>query len=134
MASLEGAYLGPEVCSPAVQRHCTLLRTPMFKSFQSETHRDDYPAVLPPAIERQPPPPTSAPALTAQSPDRSIWLLAVLSPLMGFASISTDLYLPALPTMAQALRSDAGGMELTISGYLIGFSVGQLLWGPLGDR
>jgi len=25
-------------------------------------------------------------------------------------------------------------MELTISGYLIGFSLGQLLWGPIGDR
>jgi DHA1 family bicyclomycin/chloramphenicol resistance-like MFS transporter len=61
-------------------------------------------------------------------------VLAILSALMGFASISTDLYLPALPTMAGALRSDAGTMELTISGYLIGFSLGQLLWGPIGDR
>lgn len=67
-------------------------------------------------------------------PAHSLWMLTVLSTLMGFASISTDLYLPALPTMAHALRSDAGGMELTISGYLIGFSLGQLLWGPLGDR
>lgn len=54
-------------------------------------------------------------------------VLAVLSALMGFASISTDLYLPALPTMTEALRSDGGTMELTISGYLIGFSLGQLL-------
>jgi DHA1 family bicyclomycin/chloramphenicol resistance-like MFS transporter len=61
-------------------------------------------------------------------------MLAVLSALMGFASISTDLYLPAMPTMAQSLGSNAGGMELTVSGYLIGFSAGQLLWGPLGDR
>ena len=45
---------------------------------------------------------------------------------MAFASISTDLYLPALPTMAIALRADAGTVELTISGYLIGFSLGQL--------
>ncbi|MBB4000856.1 multidrug effflux MFS transporter [Aureimonas pseudogalii] len=61
-------------------------------------------------------------------------VLAILSALMGFASISTDLYLPAMPTMATALGSDAGTMELTISGYLIGFSLGQLLRGPLGDR
>jgi DHA1 family bicyclomycin/chloramphenicol resistance-like MFS transporter len=60
-------------------------------------------------------------------------VLAILSTLMGFASISTDLFLPALPTMAGALRSDPGTMELTISGYLIGFSLGQLLWGPIGD-
>lgn len=61
-------------------------------------------------------------------------VLAVLSTLLGFASISTDLYLPALPAMAAALRADAGTMELTVAGYLVGFSAGQLLWGPMGDR
>lgn len=61
-------------------------------------------------------------------------MLLILSVLMAFASISTDLYLPALPTMAIALRADAGTVELTISGYLIGFSLGQLLWGPVSDR
>ena len=58
----------------------------------------------------------------------------VLSTLLAFASISTDLYLPALPTMAAALHADAGTVELTIASYLVGFSVGQLLWGPIGDR
>ena len=58
-------------------------------------------------------------------------VLAILSALMGFASISTDLYLPA---MGRALRADAGMVEWTISGYLIGFSLDQLLWGPIGDR
>jgi len=69
----------------------------------------------------------------AQTPAR-LWMLAVLSALMGFASISTDLYLPAMPTMAGDLHADAGSMELTVSGFLIGFSLGQLLWGPLGDK
>ncbi len=62
------------------------------------------------------------------------YVLAVLSLLMGFASISTDLYLPAMPAMGRALGADAGLIELTISGYLIGFSLGQLLWGPISDR
>ncbi|MBB3454809.1 DHA1 family bicyclomycin/chloramphenicol resistance-like MFS transporter [Rhizobium sp. BK313] len=61
-------------------------------------------------------------------------VLAVLSALMGFASISTDLYLPAMPAMGRDLGVDAGVMQLTVSGFLIGFSVGQLLWGPIGDR
>lgn len=60
--------------------------------------------------------------------------LAILSMLMAFASISTDLYLPALPVMAQSLHASAGQLEWTISGFLIGFSLGQLLWGPIGDR
>lgn len=72
---------------------------------------------------------------TAQPSDRqSLWILAILSALMAFASISTDLYLPAMPAMAKSPHANAGQLELTISGYLIGFSLGQLLWGPIGDR
>jgi len=53
---------------------------------------------------------------------------------MGFGSISTDVYLPAMPAMGRALGANAGMIELTISGYLIGFSLGQLFWGPISDR
>ena len=73
-------------------------------------------------------------AVPAAAPAQSWRVLAVLSALLGFASISTDVYLPALPTMAGALHSNPGTVEFTISGYLIGFSLGQLLWGPIGDR
>jgi DHA1 family bicyclomycin/chloramphenicol resistance-like MFS transporter len=68
------------------------------------------------------------------SDQQSIWILVVLSALMAFASISTDLYLPAMPAMAKSLHANAGQLEMTISGYLVGFSLGQLLWGPVGDR
>ena len=38
---------------------------------------------------------------------RHSWrVLAILSTLMGFASISTDLYLPAMPAMSRALGSN----------------------------
>ena len=53
---------------------------------------------------------------------------------MGFASISIDLYLPAMPAMGRSLGASAGTVEWTVSGYLIGFALGQLLWGPIGDR
>lgn len=69
-----------------------------------------------------------------ESDPRTLRTLAILSALMAFGPISTDLYLPALPMMAGALKSDTGVMEWTISGYLIGFSLGQLLWGPISDR
>lgn len=61
-------------------------------------------------------------------------LLVVLSTLMAFAAISTDLYLPALPRMSVALGASQGTLELTITGYLVGFTLGQLFWGPIGDR
>lgn len=63
-----------------------------------------------------------------------LWMLIVLSALLAFASISTDMYSPALPVLGIALHADLGHMELTISSYLIGFSLGQLVWGPIGDR
>jgi MFS transporter, DHA1 family, multidrug resistance protein len=62
------------------------------------------------------------------------WVLVVLSGLMAFASISTDLYLPAMPAMAASLQGREGAMEWTVSAYLVGFSAGQLFWGPVGDR
>jgi DHA1 family bicyclomycin/chloramphenicol resistance-like MFS transporter len=68
----------------------------------------------------------------AQSHD--LQTLLILSVLMAFSSISTDIYLPALPSMALALHAGTGAMEFTISGYLIGFSLGQFFWGPLSDR
>jgi MFS transporter, DHA1 family, multidrug resistance protein len=61
-------------------------------------------------------------------------ILLILSALMAFASISTDLYLPAMPEMARSLRASDGAVELTVSGFLVGFSLGQLAWGVLRDR
>ncbi|KWF32742.1 MFS transporter [Burkholderia diffusa] len=61
-------------------------------------------------------------------------ILLILSALMAFTSISTDLYLPAMPSMGEALHTSVGAIELTITGYLVGFSLGQLLWGPIGDK
>lgn len=75
------------------------------------------------------------PPVASERSEAPRWrVLGVLSALMGFASISTDLYLPAMPTMGRDLQADAGSMELTVSGFLVGFSVGQLLWGPIADR
>lgn len=57
--------------------------------------------------------------------------ILILSGLMAFTSLSTDIYLPAMPVMAAELQGDA---ELTITGFLIGFAVAQLVWGPISDR
>ncbi|MFL5337424.1 MAG: multidrug effflux MFS transporter [Geminicoccaceae bacterium] len=61
-------------------------------------------------------------------------MLVVLSALMAFTSLSTDMYLPALPALGAALNADPGQVAMTLSGYLVGFSLAQLLWGPVGDR
>jgi DHA1 family bicyclomycin/chloramphenicol resistance-like MFS transporter len=61
-------------------------------------------------------------------------LLLILAILLGFASISTDLFLPALPTMQLALNASEGSLQFAVSGYLLGFGFGQLFWGPVSDR
>ncbi|MFM2477739.1 multidrug effflux MFS transporter [Celerinatantimonas sp. MCCC 1A17872] len=57
--------------------------------------------------------------------------ILVLGALMAFTSFSTDIYLPAMPQMSKDLNGDA---ELTITGFLIGFAISQLIWGPISDR
>ncbi len=56
--------------------------------------------------------------------------MLILGALMAFTSLSTDIYLPAMPTMAVDLQGNA---ELTITGFLIGFAIAQLVWGPISD-
>jgi MFS transporter, DHA1 family, multidrug resistance protein len=61
-------------------------------------------------------------------------LLALLAALVALGPLSIDMYLPALPAMREAFNTDAGQMQLTISVYLLGFSLFHLLCGPLADR
>ena len=77
---------------------------------------------------------TEIQALQVNEPRHGWRVLAILGTLMAFASISTDLFLPAIPTIATALQAEPGTIEFTISSYLVGFSLGQLLWGPISDR
>ena len=69
-------------------------------------------------------PADDAPVQTAAE-DRQSWhVLAILSALMAFASLSTDVFLPALPTITRALNASAGVMALTMSSYLVGLQPG----------
>lgn len=72
-----------------------------------------------------------APTQPATTSKTGFSFLVILSALMAVTSLSTDIYLPAMPVMATDLHGDA---ELTITGFLIGFCLAQLIWGPLSDR
>jgi len=45
-----------------------------------------------------------------------------------------DMYLPAVPVLAQAFHAGAGAAQLTVTSYLAGLALGQLGWGPVSDR
>lgn len=52
----------------------------------------------------------------------------------ALAPLSIDMYLPSFPTIAEALHATAAQIQLTLSGYMFGFTFGQLCYGPLSDR
>jgi DHA1 family bicyclomycin/chloramphenicol resistance-like MFS transporter len=61
-------------------------------------------------------------------------LTALLAGLSAVGPLTTDMYLPSLPDIARQLGASSAQVQLTISAYLIGFAVGQIIYGPVSDR
>lgn len=65
---------------------------------------------------------------------RYVFLVLILGSLTALGPFSIDMYLPGFPAIAKSLHTTTAQVSLTLSGYFIGISVGQLLYGPLLDR
>ncbi|MCS5497424.1 multidrug effflux MFS transporter [Cnuibacter physcomitrellae] len=61
-------------------------------------------------------------------------LLVVLALLSAIAPFATDLYLPSFPQMTSELSASATEVQLSLTAFLVGIAVGQLIFGPLSDR
>ncbi|MGD6749739.1 multidrug effflux MFS transporter [Streptomyces sp. BH105] len=61
-------------------------------------------------------------------------VLLVLGALSAFGPLSMDLYLPALPSLADDLGTTEAVAQLTMTACMIGLALGQLLLGPVSDR
>jgi MFS transporter, DHA1 family, multidrug resistance protein len=64
--------------------------------------------------------------------DRAPFALIVAITACG--TLGMHLIIPALPDTAQALRVSPAAIQLSITLYLIGLAVGQLVYGPISDR
>lgn len=64
---------------------------------------------------------------------RAPWLL-VLSFLSMTAPLATDLYLPSFPRVQQEFAATASGVQLTLTGFLLGMAAGQLAFGSISDK
>jgi DHA1 family bicyclomycin/chloramphenicol resistance-like MFS transporter len=62
------------------------------------------------------------------------FLILMLGSLTALGPFSIDMYLPGFPAIARDLNTTAAKVSLSLSGYFIGISLGQLLYGPLLDR
>jgi DHA1 family bicyclomycin/chloramphenicol resistance-like MFS transporter len=69
--------------------------------------------------------------VTSSRPDGRLILL--LGALAACGPISIDMYLPSLPTIAQAFAITTGAAQTTLTSFMFGFSIGMLLYGPLSD-
>ncbi|MGA7431563.1 MAG: multidrug effflux MFS transporter [Xanthobacteraceae bacterium] len=64
----------------------------------------------------------------------SFALTLLLSFLTALGPLSMDMYLPSLPDIAHSLNAPVVQVQLTIASYLLGFGVGQIVYGPTSDR
>lgn len=64
----------------------------------------------------------------------SVAFTALCGALMAFPSMSIDVGLPAFDLMADALKTEPSTVALTLTTFLLGFSIAPLLYGPLSDR
>ena len=82
----------------------------------------------------------SAPSATATPEDAAPAFIqpglaiVVLAMLLSIQPVTTDLYLPARPSLTRSLSAPMASAQLTLSGLLLAFGCSQMVWGPLSDR
>lgn len=60
-----------------------------------------------------------------------LWLLALFT---FSGTLAMHIFVPALPYAAEGLQASVAATQLTISLYIAGLAVGQLIYGPLSDH
>jgi MFS transporter, DHA1 family, multidrug resistance protein len=66
---------------------------------------------------------------------RTPWrLLALLIAMTGVGSLSLNILVPAVPGLVAKFAANPASVQLTVSLYLLGLAVAQLIFGPLSDR
>lgn len=66
------------------------------------------------------------------TPVRALHVL-ILGGLSALGPLSTDMYLPALPTISQELGGGMAQTQLTLSAGILGLALGQIVSGPSSD-
>lgn len=79
------------------------------------------------SISRQ----TVAASIKQPSEGRMTLLLGMLA---AFGALAIDLYLPGLPAIGADLGASASAVQLSVTIFLAGFTIGMLFCGPLSDR
>ncbi|MDH6533388.1 Bcr/CflA family efflux MFS transporter [Parabacteroides sp. 52] len=63
------------------------------------------------------------------------WIvILILSLLTALEPLCIDMYLPGFIQIAEAFSTPMAAVQISLSTFLGGFAIGQLIWGPLADR
>ena len=73
-----------------------------------------------------------SPSVSTAATGRKVTVL--LTGLVAFGPVSTDLYLASLPDMARYFSTSVEMVQMTLSVFLLGFAASMLIYGPLSDR
>ncbi|MET0297255.1 MAG: multidrug effflux MFS transporter [Microbacterium sp.] len=65
---------------------------------------------------------------------RRVLYIILLGALTALGPFTIDLYLPAFPVLEADFDTTAAAIQLTLTGTMIGFALGQLIVGPLSDK
>ncbi|QIV95560.1 Bcr/CflA subfamily drug resistance transporter [Allofrancisella inopinata] len=60
--------------------------------------------------------------------------LLILILMVSLGPFGDTIYAPVLPELKKILATDYSHVQLTITSYLLGYSISQILYGPLSDR
>lgn len=60
--------------------------------------------------------------------------ILILGTLSAISPFSIDMYLPGFPAIARDLNTTVAKVQLSLSSFFVGISIGQLFYGPLLDR
>jgi DHA1 family bicyclomycin/chloramphenicol resistance-like MFS transporter len=61
------------------------------------------------------------------------FLIVLLAAVIAVTPLAVDMYLPAMPDIAQDLDAHIGSVQQSLSIFLAAYGVGMLLFGPLAD-
>lgn len=61
------------------------------------------------------------------------FLIVLLAAVIATTPLAIDMYLPAMPLIAQDLNAHIGSVQQSLSIFLAAYGVGMLLFGPLAD-
>lgn len=65
--------------------------------------------------------------------DRAMFIVA-LGIMAAVSPMATDIYLASIPAAAEYFRTPITAVQLSLSTYMIGMALGQLVLGPVSDR